>query len=117
MLKVGTTVLPAPQKVGYSENKIWSQNTGRLDNGQFVGDLVAIKRKYELVFPPLTETQLATVRTAFSQQFSEVTITDMAGVTDAVLSSCYFGDVSFEAYSWNNGIKYATNTSVSIIER
>ena len=117
MLKINNTVLPAPKTVTYSENKIWSQNTGRLDNGYFVGDLIAIKRKYEITFPPLTETQLSTVRTAFNDEFAQVTITDMASNTDVVLSSCYFGDLTVEAYSWHNGIKYAKNASISIIER
>lgn len=117
MLKINNTVLPTPANVVYSENKIWSQNTGRLDNGFFVGDLIAIKRKYEITFPPLTESQLATVRTAFNDEFAQVTITDMGSGTDAVLSSCYFGDLNVEAYSWHNGIKYAKNATISIIER
>ena len=45
MLKRGSTTLPPPKSVTYSQNKIWSQNTGRLDNGFFVGELIAIKKK------------------------------------------------------------------------
>lgn len=116
MLKINSTELPAPKSVTYSHNKLWSENTGRLDNGFFVGDLIAIKRKYEVVFPPLTTTQLTTVRTAFNDEFAQVTITDVDG-SDVVLSSCYFGDLTVEAYSWKNGIKYAINAAISIIER
>lgn len=114
-LTIGSTTLPTPKSVTYSYNKLWSQNTGRLDNGYFVGDLIAIKRKYEVVFPPLSTTELSTVRTACSNDFASVTITDVDG-GDATLTA-YFGDVTVEAYSWHNGIKYAMNTSVSIIER
>lgn len=122
MLKVGTTELPVPKSVNYTENKLWSENTGRLDSGYFVGDLIGIKRKYEVVWPPLTPTQLSTVRTAINNQFAEVTITDIGdddnnpSTTDVTLNA-YFGDLSVEAYSWRNGIKYAINASISIIER
>ena len=116
MLKINSTELPAPKDVDYSYNKLWSQNTGRLDSGFFVGELIAIKRKFEITFPPLTTTQLTTVRTAFNDEFAQVTITDLDG-TDIVLSSCYFGDVTVRAYSWHNGIKYAIDAKVSIIER
>lgn len=115
MLKIGTTDLPTPKSVTYSQNKIWSQNTGRLDNGYFVGDLIAIKKKYEVVFPPLTTSQLATVRAAVNADFATVQITNAEGGTDTV--SAYFGDVTVEAYSWHNDLQYAMNASVSIIER
>lgn len=61
MLKIGNTDLPTPKGVNYSQNKIWSQNTGRLDNGYFVGELIGVKKKYEVTFPPLSTSQLATV--------------------------------------------------------
>lgn len=115
MLKIGNTTLPTPKSVVYSNNKLWSQNSGRLDSGYFVGDLIAIKRKYEVTFPALNTSQLATVRSAINTDFETVKITNAEGGTDTV--SAYFGDLSVESYSWKNGIKYAINASVSIIER
>lgn len=115
MLKIGNTVLPTPKSVVYSDNKLWSQNTGRLDSGYFVGELVAIKKKYEVTFPPLTTTELDTVKSAINDQFATVQITNAQGGTDTV--DAYFGDITVEAYSWHNGIQYAINATVSIIER
>jgi len=115
MLKIGNTDLPTPKSVNYSQNKIWSQNTGRLDNGYFVGELIAIKKKYEVTFPPLSTSQLATVRAAVNEEFETVQITNAEGGTDSV--TAYFGDLTVESYSWHNGIKYAINATVSIIER
>lgn len=115
MLQIGSTTLPTPKSVTYSQNKLWSQNTGRLDNGYFVGDLIAIKKKYEVTFPALTTTELATVRAAINADFASVSITNAEGGTDSV--TAYFGDLTVEAYSWHNGIQYAINASVSIIER
>lgn len=115
MFKIGSTDLPTPKSITYSQNKIWSQNTGRLDNGYFVGDLIAIKKKYEVTFPPLSTSDLATVRAAVSSDFATVKITNAEGGTDEV--SAYFGDLNVESYSWHNNIKYAINASISIIER
>ena len=118
MLKVNNVVLPTPASVDYEYNKIWSENTGRLDNGQFFGDLICIKRKCVVKFSPLTPTELSTVRTAFAAQYGNIEITDMGGDTDATFEA-YFGDVKVGAYSWNKqkNIKLATNCTVSIIER
>ena len=115
MLRVDSTDLPAPKSVTYTQNKLWSQNTGRLDSGYFVGDLIAIKKKYQVTFPALTPTELATVRAAVNADFATVQITNAEGGTDTV--SAYFGDVTVESYSWHNGINYAINAAVSIIER
>lgn len=115
MLKIGATDLPTPKSVTYTQNKLWSQNTGRLDSGYFVGDLIAIKKKYQVTFPALTPTELATVRAAVNADFATVQITNAEGGTDTV--SAYFGDVTVESYSWHNGINYAINAAVSIIER
>lgn len=115
MLKVNNVELPTPQSADYSYNKIWSENTGRLDNGEFVGDLVCIKRKYVVKFPPLTPAQLTLVRNACAVAFAEVVITDVDG-GDATLTA-YFGDVTATAYSWRNGLDYAMDCQVSIIEK
>lgn len=115
MLKIGNTDLPTPKSVNYSQNKIWSQNTGRLDNGYFVGELIAVKKKYEVTFPPLSTSDLATVRAAVNADFATVKITNAEGGTDEV--TAYFGDLTVESYSWHNGLRYAINATVSIIER
>ena len=109
------TDLPTPKSVTYSHNKLWSQNTGRLDSGYFVGELVALKKKYEVTFPPLSTSELTVVRTAVNSQFAMVKIQNAEGGYDEV--TAYFGDLNVEAYSWHNGIQYAINASVSIIER
>jgi hypothetical protein len=115
MLRIDSTDLPTPKSVTYTQNKLWSQNTGRLDSGYFVGDLIAIKKKYQVTFPALTPAELETVRAAVNADFATVQITNAEGGTDTV--SAYFGDVTVESYSWHNGINYAINAAVSIIER
>lgn len=121
MLKVGTgsptnwTQLPTPKNVDYSYNKIWSKNTGRLDSGYFVGNLIAIKRKYVITFPALSPAELVTVRSSCENQYARMLITDVDG-GDAELD-VYFGDVTVQAYSWKKGLDYAVDCKVSAIER
>lgn len=115
MLRINNTDLPTPQSVTYSYNKLWSENTGRLDSGYFVGDLIGIKNKYEVTFPPLTTAEYSKVQNAFNTEFAMVTITNAEGHADVL--ECYFGDFTVESYSWRDGIKYAINARISIIER
>lgn len=114
-LKINNSVMPTPQSVEYEENKLWSENAGRLDNGYFTGDLIAIKKKLTFVFPPLTATDLATVKSAISSQFATVHCTDIA--SSDVSGTFYFSDFKYSGYSWSDGIKYAVGVTVSAIER
>ena len=109
------TDLPTPKEVTYSHEKLWSENTGRLDNGYFVGELIGIKHKYEVTFPPLSTTDLTAVKNAVNNQFAYIKIQNAEGGNDEI--SAYFGSLTCEAYSWHNGIQYAINARVSIIER
>lgn len=109
------TDLPTPKGVIYSHEKLWSENTGRLDNGYFVGELIAIKHKYEVTFPPLNTDDLIAVRSAVNNQFAYIKIQNAEGGTDEI--SAYFGSLTVESYSWRNGLQYAMNAKVSIIER
>lgn len=109
------TDLPTPKGVIYSHEKIWSENTGRLDNGYFVGELIAIKHKYGVTFPPLSTTDLTAVKNAVNNQFAYIKIQNAEGGTDEI--SAYFGSLTVESYSWCNGLQYAMNARVSIIER
>lgn len=114
-LKINNSVMPTPQTVEYEENKLWSKNAGRLDNGYFTGDLIAIKKKLTFLFPPLSEDDLATVKTAISAQFATVQCTDIT--SSDVSGTFYFSDFKYSGYSWSSGIKYAIGVTVSAIER
>lgn len=114
MLKINNVEMPTPKDVVYSRNKLWSENTGRLDNGNFSGDLIGVKRKYDVTFPPLTTAQIAAIITATDAASATVVITNAAGSTDTV--TAYFGDLTFKAYSWKNGLQYTIDAAISIIE-
>lgn len=112
-LKINNVTMPAPKKFGIERNKLWSQNAGRLDNGYFVGDLIAIKRKLIVEWPPLKGSDAQTVITAVSQGYASISFPDESGTTQT--GDFYFGDQTGEAYSWQK--LYTTGLTVNAIER
>lgn len=117
---VGSEVLmPTPKSAVYGYNKLWSENTGRLDSGHFVGELVATKRTVDFTFPPLSPTQLAKLQSAVNTDFARVVVDDMsvAGTSSTnFYFDAYFGDLTFSAYSWKGDIKYAIDVKFTAIE-
>lgn len=97
MLKVNNVTLPEPQALTVEHNKIWSSNTGRLDSGYFVGDLIAIKRKLNISWGPMNKTDAQKVLTAVNSKF--VTIIYIDEHKDQVSGEFYWGDVSSEFYN------------------
>ena len=119
-LTIGGVSMPEPKQGGLTveENKVWSKNTGRSNNtAKMLGTIVAIKRKLEIEFPPLTPAQLATVKSAISTTtpFKTVVFDHPAGGT--VTMTAYFGDFVIPVYSWNSGCKVMTGVKISCIEQ
>lgn len=120
-LFVNGTQLPTPKLEGLviTSNKIWSANTGRLETtGEMAGTIVAIKRKVEIKWPPLTMAEVATIETAVSNKntpFSTLRYTDMTGTTKTV--TVYFGDPSYTIHSYSQGNQRIENVAVSAIEK
>lgn len=119
-LYVDGTQLPTPATEGitFSTNKIWSSNTGRLEQtGLLAGTIVCLKKKLEIKWPPLTWTQVNTIETAVSNmtEFHTLTYTDMTGTTTSM--TVYFGDPKYTQYSWVDGMQYVMDVTVSAIEQ
>ncbi len=64
---------PAFRGVTESIEKIWSSNTGRVSTGKMTGDLVAIKKKLVIKYPPLTDTERQKLENAVADAFFSVT--------------------------------------------
>lgn len=113
--------LPTP-KVGdglvITENKLWSANTGRLENtGEMAGTITAIKLKVDIKWPDLTMEEAAQIQTAVSSMtpFHALRFTDMSGAVRNI--AVYFGDVSFGINAYSEGVQRITGVSVSAIEK
>lgn len=90
--------LPEPKALTTEYNKIWSSNTGRLDSGYFVGDLVAIKRKLDISWGPMNRTDAQKVLTAVNSKFVTIQYNNETSATP-VQGEFYWGDVSCEFYN------------------
>ena len=112
--------LPTPALEGLSitTNKIWSANTGRLENsGEMAGTIVATKRKLEIKWPELSMEETKIIEDAVSSTvpFHELQYTDMTGKTETI--TVYFGDISYTIYSYSNGIQRVKGAAVSAIAK
>ena len=120
-LFVNDVQLPTPKLGGLviTTNKIWSANTGRLETtGEMAGTIVAVKRKVEIRWPPLTMEQVAVIEGAVSsagKPFSSLRYTDMTGKSTTMI--VYFGDPTYSIYSYSEGIQLVDNVGVSAIEK
>lgn len=120
-LYVNDVMLPTPMLGGLvmTTNKIWSANTGRLEStGEMAGTIVAIKRKVEIKWPPLSMEEVAVIEAAVSDPstpFSVLRYTDMQG--KATTMQVYFGDPTYTIYSYSPGVQRIEGVSVSAIER
>ena len=119
-LIVDGVTLPTPALEGLtiSTNKIWSANTGRLENsGEMAGTIVAIKRKLEIKWPELPMEKIRIIEDAVStkEPFHELKYTDMAGRTRTI--TVYFGDISYTIYSHSPGVQRVKGAAISAIEK
>lgn len=120
-LCVNDIKLPTPMLGGLvmTTNKIWSANTGRLEStGEMAGTIVAIKRKVEIKWPPLSMEEVAIIEAAVSDPgtpFKKLKYTDMTGKQNTI--DVYFGDPSYTIYSYSQGVQRIENVAVSAIEK
>ena len=70
--------MPTPALGGLTikKEKVWSNNTGRVANGDMVGDLIAIKYTLEITWPMLSRADAAKIDAAISPAFFNVTFPD-----------------------------------------
>lgn len=99
MIIVNNVTLPEPQALTTEHNKIWSSNTGRLDSGYFVGDLIGIKRKLNITWGPMTRAEAQKVLNAVNSKFVTIKYTNETSTTLAE-GEFYWGDVSCEFYNF-----------------
>lgn len=112
--------LPTPKLEGVTitSNKMWSANTGRLENsGRMEGTIVAIKRKIQIAWPELSMTEVQTIESAISsvEPFHALKYVDMTGTVCE--TEVYFGDPSYTIVSYSPGIQRIKDATVSAIER
>lgn len=101
---------PSFNGVTESSEKIWSSNTGRASSGKMTGDIVAIKKKLVVKYPPLTDSEKSKLDKAVSDAFFTVTYKGEE-------YTMYAGSPSYPLYSMASGLPRYVGTQIELIEQ
>lgn len=89
--------------------------SNRNANGELIRDRIAVKRKLNLEWGPLTQSEIQTLLNAVSSVFFTVTFPDpMSGM---VTKTMYVGDRTAPAYSFINGQVKWQGLKMNFIEK
>ncbi|MBQ8232435.1 MAG: hypothetical protein IJZ34_11000 [Lachnospiraceae bacterium] len=118
VLVIDGVTMPPLKKEGLviTKNKIWSKNTGRVANGDMVGDLIAVKYTLDCEWPPLSAEQAKIVDNAIEPAFFNASFLDPATNT-VVTKRFYAGSPTYPVYSYVSGIKTYAGVKVTIIQK
>lgn len=102
-----------PSAITFSKNKIWSTNTGRKANAEMTGTIKAVKKKIEITWNTLTESEVKVISDIVDSTTEWHTI-DYYDITKkkAETFTAYFGDSAYAYYGYDarkrkrvNGLK------------
>lgn len=114
MLKINGITVRTPQEMQVTINDVDGEST-RNARGDMVRDRIAVKRKINIKFPPLTDVQIKQIMNGISDEFFSVEYPDpQLGVTTKTF---YVGDRTAPIYSRHKDICYWTDLSFGLIER
>lgn len=119
MLKIDGVQMPEPKYNGgltFTKEKIWSRNAGRTTDATMVGDIVAIKTKMHINFPPLTGEQVAQLDEAVTPAFISVYFKDPR-LNAYTTKTFYAGTPSYPVYSYAKGLPEYVGVTVDLIEQ
>ena len=114
MLKINGVTIVTPKGYELSISDIDGE-TNRNANGTLIRDRIAVKRKLNLDWQPLTQNQSSTLLNAVTSVFFDVTFVDPK---DGIITkTMYVGDRSTPAYSYINGVVLWNGLKMNFIER
>lgn len=116
VLTIGGQVMPPVKALTISREPIWSKNTGRVANGDMVGDVVAQKVTLQITFAPLSDAQAALLDTAILPAFFSVKFKNpQSGEMDT--KTMYAGTPTYPVYSYVDGYPRYSGVGVTLIEK
>ena len=89
--------------------------TNRNANGDLIRDRIAVKRKLNLEWGPLTQSEISTLLSAVSSVFFTVTFPDRE--LGMITKTMYVGDRTAPAYSFINGEVKWQGLKMNFIEK
>lgn len=118
-LKLNNILMPSPKLEGvdFSDEKVWSKNTGRPVNGEMVGDIVTIKKTIVIEFPPLSPAEVKKIQSVVSNKALPFFPFEFCDGYEVINCTVYGGSPSRRLYSVVEGINYYTGYRVELVEK
>lgn len=110
--------MPTPITINFTNNKLWSANTGRTANGKMVGDIIGIKKSISIVWQGLTPSDVAGINIFISnamKSFFKVKILDETFTENTY--TVYASDSTYEILGWDKNRRLVKNLAVDLIEQ
>lgn len=113
----GTVVqLPEPGTLSVGIQDLDSEKSGRNQKGEMFRDRIAVKRKLNIKFLPLSSDDMKKVLNAVSDKFFTIEYPDpMTGAKKSI--TAYVGDRTAPVYIIKNGTPMWDEMTLSIVER
>ncbi|MGX7195151.1 DUF6711 family protein [Enterococcus olivae] len=114
-LAIGGVVVKTPKTFSVDIEDIDSES-GRNANGDMIRDRVGVKRKLNLEWAPLSDSEISTILQSVRNQFFQATYPDP--VTGSMeTKTFYVGTRSAPTYSWNSKLPKWEGLTMNFIER
>jgi hypothetical protein len=114
MLKVNGVTIAAPSVYEATIQDLDGE-TNRVAAGYMVRDRIAVKRKLNLEWPPLSQGEISTLLNAVSSVFFTVTFPDPQ--LGMITKTMYVGDRTAPAYVYINGEVKWSSLKMNFIEK
>lgn len=114
MLKINGVAIATPKTFEVTVSDLDGESE-RNANGQLIRDRIAVKRKINLEWSPLTQTESSKLLNAVSDVFFTVEFPDpQLGI---ISKTMYVGDRTTPAYSYINGVIKWSGLKMNFVER
>ena len=114
MLKINGVVIATPKSFEVTISDLDGESN-RNASGQMIRDRIAIKRKINLEWPPLNQSEISTLLSAVSSVFFTVEFPDPQ--LGMITKTMYVGDRTAPAYQYTNGEAKWSGLKMNFIEK
>ena len=114
MLKINGVVIATPKSFEVTISDLDGESN-RNASGQMIRDRIAIKRKINLEWPPLNQSEMSTLLSAVSSVFFTVEFPDPQ--LGMITKTMYVGDRTAPAYQYTNGEAKWSGLKMNFIEK
>ena len=114
MLKIADVSVKAPSEVKIGRFDITKSN--RTASGKMVMEIIATKRRVDVVWKMLTDSELQTIIDTITanKPFFSLEYPDAGGTKTM---TCYAGDIVTSLWHTKNGVRYWEEVSIGFIEQ